>query len=408
MFFSVSCISMAAIKKKEILRSWLLLASLCLCVFRAGAEGDKSGDRNIYKPAVPTPFVLPNEAYATVGSQFSIVTDNLIYSPVTNLVLFNERSGPGAQFNEAITWMPRKEDIGSHRIVIDVNSGIDFSLLAESSINVFVTDPSAITSRGKIRWLAIGDSLSLTGWYISKVATLFKNTLPSVEIEPIGTQHPPGTTGPISHEARGGWTWRKYLTAYSLTPDDKATPCSPFVYGANLENDFDFKRYVSERCGGNPPNIVTISLGPNDVFGISEDFSEEKVAEIIGFASKLVEKIRSASPNTVVGIIPPNPPSDQDGFGANYGGGVTAWQYRRALQAYIAQLQKKFEKREGERIYYVPCHLAFHSAEVYPKGSDGRTSNALHYLNGGYDTVGVELFSWFAYLLTVKAVSPTQ
>lgn len=345
--------------------------------------------------ALPTPVALPQKIYGLEGNPCIIRFDALVYAPIKGSVLCDVQSRAGAQYNETFLWHPKEKGSGES-LKIALYSGRDFRRLGEAESELVFCDPRAVTDKSTIHWLAIGDSLTVGGHYISQTLEVLNKVLPGVKIATVGTQQPKDNDA-IHHEGRGGWSWVRYLEA----DRSKSQWQSPFVFGPNGAESFDFARFIREQLGGKAPEVVTIFLGANDVYGISADFSVEKVAEIIGRAKTMVAKIREAAPESMIGIIPPPPPSDQDGFGVNYQNGVTEWQYRRAMQHYVAGLLKAFDGREKEKIYIVPGYLAFNPATAYPMAG-GRAQNALHPTAEGYKPISQSLGAWFVHLLSTN------
>ncbi len=344
---------------------------------------------------LPTPFILPQRVYTAVGDQGSIRFSNLVYAPVAGSVLFDVVTGPGAQYREDYSWKAELPKSTPLTLKIATFRGTDFQLLEARSATLCVADLEAIKGPAHLRWLAIGDSLTANGAYVSQTLEKLAKAIPQVTLTAVGTKGPKAGNSKVRHEGRGGWSWVRYQTSGPVG----APEVSPFVFGPAEAMEFDFSRYVKEQHGGVAPEVITILLGANDLYGISGDYTAEKMQKIIGNAQAMVEKIRAAAPRSVIGIIPPPVPSDQNGFGTNYGVGVTVWQYRRALQIYISELLKTFDGRWDERIYIVPAYLAFDSEHAYPVNAEGAASNALHPTPKGYGVFSDSLFAWMSYLL---------
>lgn len=346
---------------------------------------------------LPTPLALPQRIYGLQGEACVVRFENLIFVPIKNSVLFDV-DGEGVQYSDRLVWWVKDKDVAPFQL--RVFSGQTFEKLGEASSEFVCCNPAEVTSQGSIRWLAIGDSLTFPGYYLEQTIATIAEKLPGISLLTVGTQHPRENTS-LNHEGRGGWTWRHYLEASAPASQFQ----SPFVFGNGGEKDFDFKRYIRENMAGTAPEIITILLGCNDVYGISADFSPEKVDAIVERASRMVEKIRKDAPDSVIGIIIPPPPSEQNGFGANYKTGVTEWQYRRALQYYIAALLQTFDGRWEERIYVIPGYLAFDAANSYP-GQPQSSQNALHPTAKGFEPISFSLSSWIIHLLSTNTISP--
>lgn len=350
----------------------------------------------LWAQSLPTPQVLPQRIYGLLKSPVTVYLDTLVFAPEAGSVLY-DATGPGAQYNERLMWNPQAKDSGKS-LAVGFYSGSDFRKLAEASAELVYCDPAAVKSHGAIRWLAIGDSLTLPGAYISQVIERLRRDAPQLVLTSVGTQNPKDNAS-INHEGRGGWTWGRYLGAQPPRGES-----SPFVFGNRGVADFNFARYLREHHDGKAPEVITIFLGANDVYSMSAGFSEEKVNAVIDWAQKMVVQIRAAAPRSVIGIIPPPPPSEQNGFGTNYSNGVTHWQYRRAMQHYVAGLLRAFDGRWGEGIYIVPGYLSFDVQTGYP-AAGGRARNALHPTTEGMAPISLSISAWLVHLLSTNAIT---
>lgn len=356
------------------------------------AEGQQTAE-------LPTSSTLSKRVYGLSGTPCIIQFDSVVYSPVAGALLFNVEGSAGAQYNDYFLWHPKEKESGKV-VTMQIHSGADFRLLGEVQSELVFSNPSAVTAKGSIRWLAIGDSLTVPGHYLEQTLQTLSKEVPSVQVSAIGTKHPEGKEE-LRHEGRGGWTWKRYYQEFT----SNAATCSPFVFGPNKGDSFDFARYLREQQSGRAPDVITIFLGANDVYGTAAKFDKERINESLNTAVAMVEKIRKDAPESVIGIIPPPPPSEQNGFGVNYQNGVTDWQYRRAMQYYIAGLLERFDGRWDERIYIVPGYLAFKSATAYPMAA-GRAQNALHPQADGFKPMSNALSAWMVHLLSSGAVQP--
>lgn len=348
---------------------------------------------------LPTPAVLPKRVYAMTGEVCRVRFAEIVFSPIPNSVLFDVEEGPGAQFNDCLLWSP-EPGAKTQALSIGICSGQDFRKLTSVRSEFWPSDPQSVKAVGVVRWLAIGDSLTAGGNYIRSTTDLLKSRMPAVVVETMGTQPPGGPPEKPRHEGRGGWTWKRYLTAGAGEPER-----SPFVFGEPKQETFDFRGYLEEQKVS--PQIITIFLGVNDVSKISANYSPEKVNEIVQTAKTMVAKIREASPASAIGLIVPPSPSEQNGFGKNYGNGATEWQYRRTRQYYLEALMKEFDGRWAERIYIVSANLGFDPATSYPM-VDGASQNALHPVAGGYQEIGRTLAAWIVHLISQRTIIPVS
>lgn len=345
---------------------------------------------------IPVPLTLPKRIYITEG-EGTVRFANFAWHPLRGAWLFDVERGPGAQYDSYFLWQVKEDFVSPQILRIGIYSALDFQKITQVSTEMWKADPAQVTRTGELRWLAIGDSLTAGGQYIRQTLEKLKTQLPGITVKTVGTQPSKASPQGIRHEGQGGWSWERYLEAY--TP--KMRWQSPFVFGSGDAMKFDFGRYLKEHHGGIAPDVITLFLGANDVYGISADFSQEKVDILIERAQRMVAGVREDAPNAVIGIIPPPPPSEQHGFGTNYRSGVTEWQYRRAMQSYIAGLLQAFDGRWEEGVYIVPGYLSLDPETAYPS-REGRAVNALHPKVEGYEAISEALSAWFIYVLSVE------
>lgn len=345
---------------------------------------------------LPAPLTLPKRIYIAEG-EGAIRFDNFAWHPLRGAWLFDVEQGPGAQYDTHFLWQAKADFVSPQSLRIGIYSALDFHKVAQIRTELWKVDASRVKRAGEIRWLAIGDSLTAGGHYIAQTLEKLEKQLPAVVVQTVGTQQPKANPRGIRHEGQGGWSWVRYLEAYP--PQSRWQ--SPFVFGPDGAKDFDFGRYLQEHHDGLSPDVITLFLGANDVYGISADFRQEKVEVILQRAELMVARIRQAAPDAIIGIIPPPPPSEQHGFAVNYRSGVTEWQYRRAMQSYIAGLLQAFDGRWEEGVHIVPGYLFLDPQTAYPS-REGRAVNALHPKTEGYEAISEALSTWFIHLLSEK------
>ncbi len=344
------------------------------------------------QPALPTPPSLPKRVYALSGQPCIIRFDSIIYAPQPGSLLFDVESGPGAQQVGRWIWYVKATDTPAP-LEIGVYSA-QFEKLATLRSELIKCDPAAITPPRRVRWLPVGDSLTLPGHYLTQTLAYFQAHLPGVTLETVGTTHPKDQPTP-PHEGRGGWSWLRY----------QRDAQSPFVFASGNGSQIDFGRYLKERLNGEVPDIITFFLGANDVYGIAAAYTPEKLAALQERAQNVVAHIRQAAPKSAIGIVIPPPPSDQNAFGNNYPVGVTEWQYRRAMQHYSAALIAAFDGQWEQNLYIIPAHLGFDPASAYPMAGN-RAQNALHPTAKGFEPVSEAISAWIVHLLSSGALAP--
>ena len=170
---------------------------------------------------------------------------------------------------------------------------------------------------------------------------------------------------------------------------------NPFWIGGAL----DYPQYLTNNSLATPDWVV-IHLGINDAFSYTTD------ATVIAAATAafvnldlLITSIKAAGAGVKVGLMIPTPPANQDGFGAGYGTGQTAWRDKRNIMLWAKTLIDTYTGQEANRIYLVPSNTALDVVNGYPLLAAApvnsrssvtvqRQSNGVHPDTGGYQQIG--------------------
>lgn len=154
------------------------------------------------------------------------------------------------------------------------------------------------------------------------------------------------------------------------------------------------------------PDWVLIHLGINDAFSYTSD------AAVIAAATAafnnldlLITSIKTAGAGVKVGLMIPTPPASQDGFGAGYGTGQTAWRDKRNIMLWAKELIARYTGKEASRIYLVPTNTALDVVNGYPLATSApvnsrssvmvqRQNNGVHPDTGGYQQIGDALWAF--------------
>lgn len=347
---------------------------------------------------------LPPVIYGVVGQEANLYFDNVVLVLSPESYGFDVQCPKGRQQRERWTFVPKAEDVGEHPLQLEVRNG-KHELIARGKTVVKVV--TAETGAGKeISLLAIGDSLTRASVWPERVQKLCAGEK-SLKVKLIGS-HEPGIVAGVRHEGYGGWTAERfgtYFTGKARTGEYKERG-SPFLYpGMDGKPGLDFAAYCKDVNGGKAPDVVTIFLGPNDVYGLSEAGLEDGIRKILKHFDSLVEMVHKGGPETVVGIMLPVPPAGtQDAFGANYGNNQTRWQYKRNSHRLVEKLIERYGGREGEKISLVPTVVnldCLHNygaesvtwnADTEEKGS--RLNNGVHPAVSGYHQIGDVVYAW--------------
>ena len=190
---------------------------------------------------------------------------------------------------------------------------------------------------------------------------------------------------------------------------DHGNRSSPFVYGSPQGPVFDVQRYVRESCGGVPPDYVTMFLGANELAAIVMDPKDpdldESIGRVLGHADRLIAGWRAAAPKAKIGLVTMYPPTNQDGFGANYGGSrLKYWPYRKAQHRLVEMMIAKYGRRANDGLHVIPAYVMLDTEHAFPTESqpaNARTTekvprivNALHLTGAGYGQLSDAIFGW--------------
>jgi lysophospholipase L1-like esterase len=359
-------------------------------------------------------LLLPPVIHALNGLEASVYFDNafLLLNPAN--VAVDVTCAKGSQQNERWTWTPKPEETGDFPITLDLRDGTN-TIVARAS-SVVKVHPRAYTGPAKtpLSLLIIGDSLTAASIYPGRILELAKED--QLPLHLVGTRGPGveegKAPGEVRHEGYGGWTAERFATHF--TGKARGGPykeCgSPFLYRADpAKTDempkLDFARYLSDVGETKNPDFVTILLGCNDTFGASDERLEKQIDTFTQHAKTLLAMIRSASPESRIGLILPMPPAgNQDAFGANYGSGQTRWQYRRNRHRLVERITATFSGREKDHIHLVAAHLNLDPVNGFPSATvpaHARTEvttirqiNGVHPSAEGYRQIGDAVYAW--------------
>ena len=93
---------------------------------------------------------------------------------------------------------------------------------------------------------------------------------------------------------------------------------NPFWSGSAADGKLDVSAYLA-RHNFSVPSAATIMLGDNDLSGANTDAeADHAIAQMVPNLKALVQALHGAGVRSV-GLVWQPLPSDQDGFGANYG-----------------------------------------------------------------------------------------
>jgi lysophospholipase L1-like esterase len=395
--------SCSAALKKTLCCAGVALSLVGGIAVSQAAEAVSAPPTSNVSSAITPRLLLPPIIYAAPGREVNLYFDNVVLAPPGRHYLFDATCAKGRQQEERWTWTPGENENGDYALTLEVRDSDD-KVVAQGKTVVRVA--KALAGQGKpLSALIIGDSLTGASVYTDELLKLFA-TPGNATLKLVGTHKPAGTAEGNVHEGYGGWTFGRFMTQYVPTPQERPNMgSSPFVFLQDGKPVFDFPRYVRERLGGTAPDVITVMLGTNDVFGAKDENLEEITTAILDNAEKLLAGIRAGAPNAIIGLLMTVPPSaSQDAFGANYGANQTRWQYRKNQHRLVERLMERFSGREGEKLFIVPTHINLDCVNNYPQLEAPvnaranqkvvRANNGVHPSAEGYRQIADSLYSW--------------
>lgn len=385
------------------MRSWILWMA-CLLLTVSGVEGQAFEAATNTSPS-SLRLLLPPSIPAVVGIECNIYFDNIVLVPNPANFVFDSVCSKGRQQIERWTWTPTDADVGEHPFQIDVRNDENRVIVSAKTVVKVV---AANRGEGKpLSVLCVGDSLTHASTYTQRLLDLSdKPGNPKLSL--IGSHWLGDKPGPNRHEGYGGWTAKRFAAHFTETArtGNYAQRGSPFLYlGDDGKPVLDFTHYCRDVNEGRSPDVVTIFLGPNDIFSYNDETIEAGIDDMLKHLDQLVDMLRKQSPSTKVAILLPVPPAaTQDAFGSNYASGQTRWQYKRNQHRLVERMLEKYSGRESDQVHVVPTYLGLDCVHNYPTESVPanatneakiiRQNNGVHPAASGYHQIGDMLFAW--------------
>lgn len=350
-------------------------------------------------------LLLPPSIPAVVGIECNVYFDNVVLVPNPANFVFDSVCSKGRQQVERWTWTPSEADVGEHSFQLDVRDG-ENRVIASAKTVVKVV--AANRGEGKpLSVLCVGDSLTHASTYTQRLLDL-RDKPGNPKLTLVGSHWLGEKPGPNRHEGYGGWTAKRFATHITETArgGDYKQRGSPFLYrGDDGKLALDFVRYCRDMNEGRSPDVVTIFLGPNDIFSFNDETIEGGIDDMLKHLDLLVGMLRKQSASTRVAILLPVPPAaTQDAFGSNYASGQTRWQYKRNQHRLVERLLEQYSGRESDQVHVVPTYIGLDCVHNYPTESVPanatneakilRQNNGVHPAASGYHQIGDMLFAW--------------
>lgn len=366
----------------------LSLMTGCVCVRKEAV---------VLQPEID--LFLPEVIYAVPGVEMNVYFDNLIQATNSANYVFDVNCPKGR--NDHLRWrfLPTEKDLGTYDWEVRVFG--QHGLLAQGSCKLVVSPLNTVENR-PLSILVVGDSLTAATAYPARIFALSKEP-GKIALKMIGSRgngpERSAVPGGVGHEGYGGWTWNSFASG-------KASKFLQFPEGDNSKpGTLNFQAYLDQYNEGKTPDVITVMLGINDIFGAQDENIDSRIEAIVKNMDLLLAEFRKVAPQALIGValIPPGA-GTQDAFGANYNCGQTRWQYTRNQRRYNAALTAKFQTANPLNISLVPVYINLDCLNNYPQLTSEishgnaaqitRLNNGVHPSTAGYNQIGDSFFSW--------------
>lgn len=353
----------------------------------------------------PVRLALPPVLYAVVGQEMNVYFDNVVLVVDPTDYVFDVTCPRGIQQAERWTCLAAPNEVGSCPFMLEVRDGQN-TIIARATSRLEIVPADAGKDRN-LSVLMVGDSLTHASVYPEHVLKLSK-TPGNPRVKLLGSHHPDNTPPEIHHEGYGGWTAHMFAHHWTgVARQGRHTKRgSPFLYEDDAkQKKLDFARYLKDIGAAEPPDFVTIFLGPNDVYSAGDESIEAGIDTMLTAYDQLIAMVRAASPKTRIGVMLPVPPAGtQDAFGIDSRNGQTRWQYKRNQHRLVERMLARYAGRESENLFVVPTEVNLDCLHNYPSATVKanahadveitRLTNAVHPAASGYRQIGDTLFAW--------------
>ncbi len=383
----------------------ILLSSLMLFTCHStSSAGETTKSKTKPEAKNSLRLILPPIIYAVPGIETNVYFDNVCLVINSANYVFDVHCNRGHLQDDRWTYTPTEKEVGDYAFELNI---LDQSnqIIASQKSRLRVA-PTAAGKEKPTSLLMIGDSLTHNSIYPKHVLELSKK-FQGPKLKFIGS-HNPKNDPEVMHEGYGGWTAVRFATHFKETARTGyyRERGSPFLYADESgKPKLDFPRYCKEFNDGKAPDVVTIFLGPNDVYSATDKTIKEKADTMLENLEILVKMIQNYSDQTKIGLMLPVPPAaTQNAFGTTNGRQQTRWQYKRNQQYVVEQISKLYQDKQDQQIYLVPTNLNLDCVHNYPAREEPlnvhnsvkvlRQYNAVHPATNGYLQIGDTVFSW--------------
>jgi len=225
----------------------------------------------------------------------------------------------------------------------------------------------------------VGDSITAAvgdGGYVRHLSTAL-----GARMVLLGTQ----TNNTYKSEGFPGSQWQRFATQFGNVPE-AGVPNSPFCTATSTINIPAWRTAV-----GADPDLVTWSLGTNDIYPTDLAAVTAKSVASFAYAEALISAFKAALPSARHLLVPCWPGNANAGAWA--GGAAPALTYRQKAHLWAELLEARFASREAEGIYHLGgSFLQIDRARGYPSNNDIHPD-----VNAGHVTLARTLRHWMTW-----------
>ena len=362
----------------------------------------------LLKAGEPPRLLLPDEFYAVPGIETNVYFKNIFKTIDHSRYFFQVTCPKGKLMERFWTFTPAPGDAGSYNWQLTVFD--DNGKVAEKTIKLKVVPAQKLPEGTSI--LMIGDSLTDQSHYVRHLRKL----LPALTM--IGSNggigKKPSETG-IAHEGYGGWRWESFARKTKpFIPKRLSYRYNKFVVEKNGEYDHSFEDFFKKYANGKTADFITIQLGSNDIFNMTDTNIGKGVEEIGRHMEILIKAIRKAAPDAFIGIGLVPAPAGQDAWGKGYGCKNNSFQFMKNRWELNHFYMKKVSEmaQKDKKISLSPVVLGIDPDSAYPVSpqrrhsrssqKEFRQSNALHPHAEGGAQMGDIYYCWLIKCLSEK------
>lgn len=385
-------------------------------------------------------FYLPDVVYATPGLECNIYYKNIFTSVVPQNFSFQTQSRVGRARLARWHWTPEEKDAGTTNDIV-IRAWNDDGVAACITTKVVVAS-LPVDRQKKVTFALFADSLTNSGYQ----RTIYDNMMDAgcSNFVSVGTRPcPPNFQGKwIPHEGIPGYTCSAFLRYCQVTEDelegavgtpqyelykklgkpkkiekgyDREFVRSPLikngekgpVFDENGNPVVDVQQWMDKVNGGNPPDIVMVQLGVNDVIwlrGEEESLRSQIRSSVIPWYRKFLNTLRDKMPNTKFVFTTQPLGADQDAFGENYSAGWNEIQHRKIMFSLNKEIELFVKEENNSNVEllnvaqavdpFYGFHHWNHEVSAREKMRRERATNAVHVSKSGGDQMADAMAAW--------------